>query len=250
MTSSKLIAFQARRLHHAEYAQFISRFLDDLDKSGLRYNTDEVLTQAVAQVRTKLPAFKKALEQVRASDKTELLAEKDKQRDNDFRVLKDSLKLYRHSRKPAEQAAYTSLNLLFKQHKLTHRTSYEAETTLLTALLDKLALAPYQEQVTTLGIKKFVDNLAESNSAFDTLFASRSKENLTKVSYDTKALRAELATAYQQVADYIQLMSQLKALKLYKDLLDVVNNSRAYYADVIVAKRVSPQKLDSSAHSQ
>ena len=55
-------------------------------------------------------------------------------------------------------------------------------------MLEKLKTAPYKEQVGTLAIGKFVDNLTESHAAFEQLFASRSQEKLQKVSYDVKQL--------------------------------------------------------------
>lgn len=248
--TKKLHPVALTRLTHADFGQFIHRFLDDLDKSGLRYNTDESLVALVNQLKTQLPVYKKSLEQVRASDKTKSIAQADKERDDDLQALQNALKAFRSTKRPNEAEAYTSLNLLFKQYKEADSRNYEAQTLLVATLLEKLATAPYQAQVTLLGLKRFVDSLAESNAAFEAIYASRSKDQLTKVSYDVKELRSQLQFTYQLVADYINITAQVKSLKLYKDLLGVVNNSRKAYADILARtgkREEKAQETDTTA---
>lgn len=224
------------RLTNAELAQFITHFLEDLDKLSSRYRADEGLVKLINQLKIQLPFFRQSLEQVRASDKTLALAKSDRFRDDDLKTLGQALKAFRLSKRDTEQEAYLSLSLLFKQYRSSTDRNYEAQTALVASLLEKLATAPYQEQVTLLGLNRFVANLAESNAQFSQLYASRSQERLTKVSYNTKALRQELLFTYNLIADYINVTAQVKQTKPYTDLLPVVNHSRKAYADLLARK--------------
>lgn len=226
-----LTSLSVSNLNKAELAQFVTRFLDDLAKSGLSTANDDIITKLLAELRKQLPALQKALVQVQASDKTKSLIQADKDRDNDLKALRAGLKAHRTAKKEATKAAYTSLSLLFDSVKTAERASYEEETALINGFLAKLAVEPYLAQVRTLGLQAFVDNLAESNAAFNTLFASRSKDDLSKVSYDSKALKQALIDPYQDLANYILVLARVKGDKASKDLLKVVNNSRQYYAD-------------------
>lgn len=234
--SQKLTPINLSHLRHAEASQFLTRFLDDLDKSGIDLSTDELVTRLVTDLRIQLRPFTSSLEQVRASSKSADIAKADEQRDRDFQALKDSLRPYRNSRDEAEKAAYTSLRQLLDQHKLTAKTNYEAQTALLTNLLAKLAGAPYQDQLATLGIDRFVTKLSASQTAFEAAFSARSQEGLTKPTSDVKQLRKRAFAPYQDLADYTAVLARVKGDQFYTALLAVLNNSRAYYADLLARR--------------
>lgn len=223
-------------LRHAEASQFLTRFLDDLAQSGLETSTDQVLEDLLVRLRTELVPLARSLDQVRSSAKTEAIAKSDDQRDRDFQALKDSLKPYRASRDTTEAEAYKSLKQLLDQHKITAKTNYEAQTALLTGLLEKLAGAPYADQLEILGVTKFVAKLRTSQADFDRLFAARSQEELVKVTYDVKALRKAAFETYQDLADYTAVLARVKGDQLYIDLLAILNNSRDYYADLLARR--------------
>lgn len=234
--TTKLTSLNHNNLRHAEASQFLTRFLDDLDKSGLDLSADQVLVDLVARLRTDLRPLARSLDQVRSNVKSADIAKADEQRDRDFQALKDSLRPYRTSREAAEQAAYTSLKTLFDQHKLTAKTNYEAQTALLTTLLGQLASAPYADQMTELGMTKFANKLRTSQAAFEAVFSARSQEELAKPSYDVKALRKTAFATYQNLTDYTAVLARVKDEKVHTDLLAVLNNSRAYYADLLARR--------------
>lgn len=231
MTTS-LVAFRVSSLRSAELSQFLTRFLDDLGKSGLDYASDDVLVRLTQDIRDKLPNLQSSLEQVRSSSKTLSLSEADNLRDSDIQALQAGITPYRASKRPAEQSAYRELKALFSTYKGISRANYEEETALVTSLLEKLSASPYQEAVTELGLTKFVTNLRESQQAFNDLFGSRSEDRLKQVSYDTKALRQAILKPYQDLSDYVSILSRVKSDQLYTDFLGVLNNSRKYYADM------------------
>ena len=106
----------------------------------------------------------------------------------------------------------------------------------------KLRKAEYQSAIETLGIGRFMNNLTESQAAFEKVFSDRSQENLAKVSFDTKQLRKDLAVPYQQLSDYVAILAQLKEDAIYQKTLSVLNNSRKYYADVLARRKGKDKK--------
>ncbi|ERT67820.1 hypothetical protein D8M41_07775 [Rothia sp. HSID18069] len=237
-----LLNLQTSSLRYAEFSQFIARFLDDVEKENLDVKKEEILSNLLGQLKTNLPAYQASLGQVRVSEKSSTITEADQLRDEDFQALREAIKPYRNSRRENEKAAYKTLDLLFDQYKKATKVSYEEESALLNSLLEKLRKAEYQSAIETLGIGRFMNNLTESQAAFEKVFSDRSQENLAKVSFDTKQLRKDLAVPYQQLSDYVAILAQLKEDAIYQKTLSVLNNSRKYYADVLARRKGKDKK--------
>ncbi|HCR77543.1 MAG TPA: hypothetical protein DIW37_14290 [Chryseobacterium sp.] len=240
MEKLKLTSVHIPSLHHAEFGQFIVRFFEDFAQTSLDANTDGDFKTLFDKIQNQLPAYNSALDQIRASEETEKIAGADKVRDKDVQALKDSLKPYRNAKTDAEKDAYTSLKLLLDQYKGVEDAAYEEETNKLNLLVAKLQSPEYSSHVATLGIVKFVNHLADSNTAFNDLFSHRSYQTSQKQVYDVKALRKSLTDDYRQMTDYISVMANLKADPFYKDVLAVVNNPRKYFSDVLAKRKGKP----------
>lgn len=228
-----------RRLHHAEFQQLLTRMLEDFKSANLKSKDDD-FTRLLNTIKNKVPTLQNALEQVRASEKSQTIQELDTSRDRAFQALADSFKPYRYSTVATEKAAYTALNLLFKQYKRLTQKNYEEETALINNLLSRLNSAEYQDDVTALGISKFVTALSSAQTAFEAQFNARSKENMGRTFYNVKELRQTLAEDYQLFIDYVGVLALIKSDPFYKNAIGVINNSRKYYADVIA--RRSPKE--------
>ena len=231
-----LLNLQTSSLRYAEFSQFIARFLDDVEKENLDVKKEEILSNLLGQLKTNLPAYQASLGQVRVSEKSSTITEADQLRDEDFQALREAIKPYRNSRRENEKAAYKTLDLLFDQYKKATKVSYEEESALLNSLLEKLRKAEYQSAIETLGIGRFMNNLTESQAAFEKVFSDRSQENLAK------QLRKDLAVPYQQLSDYVAILAQLKEDAIYQKTLSVLNNSRKYYADVLARRKGKDKK--------
>ena len=232
----KLIKFDITRLHHAEFGQFIDRFINDFSEANLDLNTDTDFKTIFEGLKAKTPAYNKALMQIRENENTKKIAELDKERDNDFQALKDSIKPYRNAKKAPQIKAYNTLKILLDEYKNIATLSYEEETKKISSLLSSLKSSDYQPHITTLKIEEFTSELEKSNTAFNTLFGERSAQNIGKVSYDTKALRKEITDIYRKLTNYIIALVEIKTDPFYRKTLEVINNSRKYYADTL-AKR-------------
>lgn len=238
-----LTSLNLKRLKNTEMAQFLTRFLDDLDRSGLRYSSDELFVSLVAKLRQETTTYKEAVKPIRVSNKSQLIREADERRQRAIQGLKESIRAHRYASTEPLRSAYTSLKLLLVHYQGGGRHNYEEQSILISKLLGKLTTSPNKEEVASLGVKPFVDQLNIAQQEFEALFASRSKEQIDRQAYDLTALRQQVLEAYRLVVDYIDLMSRAKTLKLYKDLLVVANNSRHYYADLLAKRHHKTSKL-------
>ena len=228
MKKAKLTPIYLQGLHHAEFGQFIDRFINDFSEANLDLNTDTDFKTIFEGLKAKTPAYNKALMQIRENENTKKIAELDKERDNDFQALKDSIKPYRNAKKTPQIKAYNTLKILLDEYKNIATLSYEEETKKISSLLSSLKSSDYQPHITTLKIEEFTSELEKSNTAFNTLFG--------KESYDTKALRKEITDIYRKLTNYIIALVEIKTDPFYRKTLEVINNSRKYYADTL-AKR-------------
>ena len=236
MKKAKLTPIYLQGLHHAEFGQFIDRFINDFSEANLDLNTDTDFKTIFEGLKAKTPAYNKALMQIRENENTKKIAELDKERDNDFQALKDSIKPYRNAKKAPQIKAYNTLKILLDEYKNIATLSYEEETKKISSLLSSLKSSDYQPHITTLKIEEFTSELEKSNTAFNTLFGERSAQNIGKESYDTKALRKEITDIYRKLTNYIIALVEIKTDPFYRKTLEVINNSRKYYADTL-AKR-------------
>ena len=236
MKKAKLTPIYLQGLHHAEFGQFIDRFINDFSEANLDLNTDTDFKTIFEGLKAKTPAYNKALMQIRENENTKKIAELDKERDNDFQALKDSIKPYRNAKKTPQIKAYNTLKILLDEYKNIATLSYEEETKKISSLLSSLKSSDYQPHITTLKIEEFTSELEKSNTAFNTLFGERSDQNIGKESYDTKALRKEITDIYRKLTNYIIALVEIKTDPFYRKTLEVINNSRKYYADTL-AKR-------------
>ena len=236
MKKAKLNPIYLQGLHHAEFGQFIDRFINDFSEANLDLNTDTDFKTIFEGLKAKTPAYNKALMQIRENENTKKIAELDKERDNDFQALKDSIKPYRNAKKDPQIKAYNTLKILLDEYKNITTLSYEEETKKISSLLSSLKSEDYQPHITTLKIEEFTSELEKSNTAFNTLFGERSAQNIGKESYDTKALRKEITDIYRKLTTYIIAVVEIKTDPFYRKTLEVINNSRKYYADTL-AKR-------------
>ena len=236
MKKAKLNPIYLQGLHHAEFGQFIDRFINDFSEANLDLNTDTDFKTIFERLKAKTPAYNKALMQIRENENTKKIAELDKERDNDFQVLKDSIKPYRNAKKDPQIKAYNTLKILLDEYKNIATLSYEEETKKISSLLSSLKSSDYQSHITTLKIEEFISELEKSNTAFNILFGEHLAQTIRKESYDTKALRKEITDIYRKLTSYIIAVVEIKTDPFYRKTLEVINNSRKYYADTL-AKR-------------
>lgn len=224
-------------LQNAEFGQLIVRFFEDFNTKSLDINVDVDFKRLYEALQNKLPAYNAALNQIKASEESEQIAKLDKVRDRDIQALRDSLKPYRNAKIQTETDAYNAIWLLISEYKGVEDDSYESETNRLNSLIGRLQSPDFYNSALTLGIEKFIMNLAASNTDFNQLFAQRSFKTSQKVVTDVKVLRKTLVSDYKTMTNYIAAMASVKEDSFYKDVLAILNNGRNYFSNVVLSRR-------------
>lgn len=238
MSTIKLSSLYMNGLQNAEFGQLIVRFFEDFSTKSLDINVDADLKRLYEVLQYQLPVYNAALDQIRASEESEQIARLDKVRDRDIQALRDSLKPYRNAKTQNETDAYNAIQLLISEYTGVEDDSYESETNRLNSLIIRLQSPEFYNSALTLGIEKFIMNLAASNTDFNQLFAQRSFKTSQKVVADVKALRKTLASDYKIMTNYISAMASVKEDTYYKDILTIINNGRNYFSNVVLSRRM------------
>lgn len=232
----KLSKLDLTRLHNAEFGQLMERIFNDIEKSDLDIETNATFKQILESLKETNVTYGKSLEQIRENEKTKKIAELDKMRDDDFIVLRDSIKVYRKVRKEQQVQAYNALKIVFDEYKNLAKLNYEAKTKKLSTLVSVLKSTEYKAHITALNVSGFLQELEKSNKAFDDLFAERSVQYIAKENLDTKNLRKELTELYRKLCTYTETLATIEQEEFFIKALDIINNSRKYFADLL-AKR-------------
>lgn len=242
----KLISLDAAKLHHAELGQLIVRFYEDFGASTLDVNTDADFKRMFDAIQAQLPSYNSALDQIRASEESNRIAELDRIRDADIQALRDALRPYKNAKTQTEKEGYTLMKILLDQYKNVQNDSYEEETIRLNTLLEKLLSSEYSSAVSALGLVKFINHLSDSNTAFNDLFSHRSFKTSQKQTYDVKSLRKVLTEDYKKMCNYIATLADVRSDAFYTDILAIINNGRNYFSNIVLARRqgkkTPPQK--------
>ena len=236
MKKYTLIRLDLFRVKNAEFKQFITRFFEDFQGTELSLDTDEVFKSLFESLKRKSDTYAKALEQVRAKEESKKISELNKIRNADFQALKDSIKPYKNAKTEDQQKAYHALKLVFDSYKGVVKDSYEGRTSRLHTLVNQLRSNEYNDDVVALYITNFVNELDKSNTAFNEIFNKRSLQSLQKNNLNVKEIRKEISEIYQNMANYIVAVTNVKEDPFYTKTLEVLNNSRKYYADILACR--------------
>lgn len=236
MGNNKLTPIHLPKLHNAEFGQFITRFFEDFEKTNLQADTDADFKVLYEELKAILPTYIKSLEQIRTNKESKLIADLDKVRDHDIQALRDSIKPYRNTKSEEKQKAYHSLKIVFDSYKNIREEAYEKQTALVNTLITTLKTGSYAQASETLNIKEFILELEKTNREFNDVFARRSFETINKETYNVKDIRKEIVEIYRKISNYILILTDIKQDDFYKKTLEVINNSRKYYADVIARR--------------
>ena len=171
--------------------------------------TDADFKELFEKLKGKIPSYEKGLERIRSSEETKKLAELDHARDTDMRALRLSIRPYKYAKTDDKKKAFETLKRLIDPYKDVSKETYEEETSNLTTLITQLKAEPYVNAVKTL----------------------------QKEAYHIRPLRKELSDDYRNMVNYIVTLSGVKQDEFYKKTLEVINNSRKYYADVIARRK-------------
>jgi hypothetical protein len=225
------------QLQYLESGQFIHRFFNDFDHSGLDVSFDSEFKISYDSLKQQYPTYEQALLQIKTMAETELIMEQDDIRDKKLTTLRRAVTVFEHTDGEAEKTAYKLLKIVLKNYKNIEVSNFEAESLGLTKLIKDLKSSDYLPAVKTLNIENHINNLEKANTTFGVTFDSRSTKTISKETYDTKLLRKNIYQTYNDLVGYIVIIgNRKKTIPFYADALAVINNGRKYYSDIL-AKR-------------
>ena len=98
-------------------------------------------------------------------------------------------------------AAGKHLAFVLKPHEQAYKLGYAQETASITDFVEKMQAAENVEDVAAVGLTKAVEDLSETNKAFNELYATRSQESSERASNETMVtIRPKVDKAFKEFA--------------------------------------------------
>ena len=224
------------RLQMLESGQFINRFIKNFENSGLNPDEDAIIKAEVADLKLQMLTYVKAIKQIKAMAESEALKSLDIKRRRHFSIVKRAHSIYEYDEDVLVSTAYSVIKIILIKYKNTSLQNYETESLSIEKFINEIRNAKNNAMQTLLLIPA-IDQLELANEAFKTMFNRRSSINISTVKYNTLALRKGVFETYRNLATYTILMAKRKKTPFYITTLEVLNNGREYFADIIAHRK-------------
>ncbi len=225
------------RLTHLEAGQLIKTSIKDLQTAAINTATDTHINSYVNQMVTDSALFDKALLQIKKNQETEEIARLDLLRDLTLSAFNRQLKVYELSINSAVVASYKAVTNVKKNYKNLATLNYEAESNGIDNLVADLRSAIYAPHIATLNMGAFLGTIATANDDFKALFSKRSTDISATEVYNVKQIRMIAFKNYTNYTQYVLSLAKVNTSNdYYKNILNIVNQTRNYYSDLL-AKR-------------
>ena len=227
-------------LYHIEAGQLVKRNIDDVATAGIILATDPLIQNYFTQMTADAAQMDLALIQIRAQQETQNLELLDQKRDTSVRVLRMQLRIYSNSDNNAEVAAYSKLKLAFDAYKDIEKLNYEAENNSIDNFVVELAKPAYIAAIATLNLSGLITRMQNDNTAFKTLFSTRSTAIAGTTHYDAKILRKTMLGNYDAYTNYVTSLTNATAglpnNGYYLSLFNIMDNIRKYFSDLLARR--------------
>lgn len=228
----KIIKIHLTNLRNEEHYQFQTDFKGLID----RYTAAALGIETAYAVYLLLYADEGvALDVIRKSAITAEITEADLHRDTIFRGLSDAVKACgNHFNSNVKEAAARIGVVLGHYGNLTLKP-YDEETAAITALVTDLQTTCAGD-IATAGINEWINELLESNTAFDTLKKERYTEEAGKTQLKMKEVRLKTDAAYTTITERINALMIVNGETAYKEFVNELNQRIEQY-NLVLAQR-------------
>ena len=195
---------------NAEHYQFHSDVLSIV--------TEEVAAaQKIESLRSEYVAlFEKenaAFIQNRAYESTKDVEAKDRERDDLFLYIKQTVDSNLYCPVANKKAAAEKLSFAMKPYRSANTKAFAENTAQVTNLVQDLQSEAYVGYVELLGLTEAVAQLQVANNEFNAIYMGRSGEKLVRASNENmKSIRPKVDTAYRSLASAINALYQVNSL--------------------------------------
>lgn len=163
-----------------------------------------------------------AIDYVRKSDITDALTDSDAGRDNTYRGFADYIKSACNHYIPEMKQAASRVQIVIDEHGNIAAKTYDKETAAIISLISKLN-QHYADDVTTLGIAGWLNELQANNESFDQLMNNRYTKETIKTQLRMKTVRLEVDDAYRSIIDRINALIIVNGEADYKEFVGEMN---------------------------
>ena len=215
----KVAIYHVSRLSRWEFFQLLFEVLAFAEKSSEEMS--ETFTNKLQELRTSFDIYDKELVQQRKIPTKQLMKA---ERDRDFAIRKIYTLIcaysdYRFDKKKMEAA--TSLKRVFKRYgtgSSISRMNQDAETAVITNLLQDLAKTDSQQHITTLHLTDAVSALTTHNLIFEKEQQNRRKAQAEYVTGVVKNARKNVENDFLAFVDVVNALAIIEGEEKYADL--------------------------------
>ena len=225
--------FDQSRLHNEEHFQFatdikglfadafVQRSLGKIDPLWMRYQ-DLWRKEDIG------------MENIRKSVLTDPLTERDGNRDGVFYGIKEIVHANSRSIRSELVEAARKLTIVLNHYGDVAKQGYNKQTASIYNLLQEFN-DNYADEVETLGLGIWVEDLETANKAVEEIMNERYDENVGEEEVNVRQTRLELDDTYNQIVDIIEASNRLN--DSFGTLIERMNERIAYYKNTIATRK-------------
>jgi hypothetical protein len=176
------------------------------------------------------------VEQIRKSNYTALIVQKDEVRDNTFRGLNDAVRSALRHYIPEKRAAAENVITLFEHYSDLADRPYNEETASIYNFIQELRYK-YAADMTTLDLTGWVDELEHNNKDFEKAILDRNKEYAGKIEFNMVALRRQTGRCYLDILERIEALSLIQGDEKFSSFITALNANVDRYNNLIKRRR-------------
>jgi hypothetical protein len=230
--------FKNEDLRNEEWFQFYTEF-----KTLVEQYTPEALNidELFAVFLTLYVDADDALEIIRKSAATELLAEADTTRDVIFRGFAEAVKSALHHFDAAKREAAGRLQITFDHYGNIARKSYNEETASIYNFIQEMN-GKHASDIAVVGLGDWVAQLDADNKTFENILKTRYTEEAGKTDLRMKEVRRETDRNYRDILDRIDASILLNGEAPYASFVKELNIRVERYSDIIAQRKGRSKK--------
>jgi hypothetical protein len=186
-----------------------------------------------------------AIQVIQKSATSDLIADKDIERDNIYRGLADAVKSYLNHFAEDKQTAAKRLAILLDQYGNLTMKPYNEETAAIHKLAEEARTA-YKDDFALLNLHDWIDELEIKNLDFERLMKKRYSEEADKTDLRMKNVRMHVDISIRKIIDRINAILLINGPTGYENFVNEVNARFSKYQLILAQRqgRAAKSKLE------
>lgn len=223
-----------------EYFQYLSEFNYLVNQ----YNPTTLgIEKEFALYMVQFGFVNEAIEPIRKSLHSDELSQKDKERDQVFRGLSDSVKAALNHFNLEIQDAAEKLWLIFKHYGNLATLPYNEETASVVNFISELRTS-YSAELNTTGLTSWVDTLEQKNNAFDALMKERFSSDAQKTNLKMRDIRTQTDIKYRLIIEKLNALIIVNGEAQYLEFVKELNERIEKYEKIMSIRKGKKQKVE------